>query len=438
MIGSLIQSSAGKNMSNSYPSKETIHRYELANGIILLVYENFASQSVVIDGALRTGALAESADKAGLASLTAALLMRGTEANDMDTIYEQLESVGASLGVSSGFTTTEFGGGGLVEDIDLLLGLLSDALRRPTFPAEQVERVRGERLTGIQMGENNTRTKAALAFDELVYGDHPYSRPARGTAETVPTLTRDELINFHKENYGPRGMVITIVGAISAEDAYRKVVSTFGNWQVAHQAVLPEMPTCEPVAETIRNVVDMPQKTQTDIIIGVAGPPRAVPDYQDARLANTVLGVFGMMGRLGKNVREKQGLAYYARSSLSGGRGPGPWSASTGVSPDKVNQAIDSIIHEMNRMRDELVPAEELADSQAYLTGSLPVGLETNDGLAGIITSMELNDLGLDYLQNYEAEINAVTPESMQAAARKYLHTDRLVISIAGPDLNSQ
>ena len=425
-------------MSNSYPSPETIHRYELDNGIILLVYENFASQSVVIDGALRTGALVESQDKAGLASMTASLLMRGTVNNDMDAIYEQLESVGASLGMSSGFTSSSFGGGSLVEDIDLLLALTADSLRHPTFPTEQVERVRGERLTGIQMGLNNTRTRATLAFDELVYGDHPYSRSSSGSLETVPTITRDDIVDFHKNNYGPNGMIITIVGAISAEDALTKVKSVFGDWQVPNQQALPDMPTCDPLPETVRTFVEMPQKTQSDIVIGVAGPPRSAPDFQDARLANTVLGVFGMMGRLGKNVREKQGLAYYARSGLPSGRGPGPWSASTGVSPDKVNQAIDSIIHEMNRMRDELVPVEELADSQAYLTGSLPVSLETNDGLAGIITSMELNDLGLDYLQRYEDEINAVTPERVQQAAQKYLHTDRLAISIAGPQGNNQ
>jgi zinc protease len=132
-------------------------------------------------------------------------------------------------------------------------------------------------------------------------------------------------------------------------------------------------------------------------------------------------------------VREKQGLAYYVQSRLQGGLGPSPWTVSTGVSPEKVDLAIRSIQDEIKRMQDEPVPAEELADSQAYVTGSMPVSLETNDGLAGIIGDMELYNLGLDYLQRYPDMINAITPERIQAAAQKYFSATQLAIAIAGP-----
>jgi zinc protease len=179
----------------------------------------------------------------------------------------------------------------------------------------------------------------------------------------------------------------------------------------------------------------MPQKTQSDIVLGLPGPLRSAEDYLEASMANTILGVFGMMGRLGKNVREKQGLAYYAYSRLQGGIGPSPWYVSTGVAPDKVEQAIDSIIHEIERMRSEPLPADELADSQAYRSGSLPVGLETNSGLAGIITDMEYYKLGLDYLQQLPDKFEAMTPESVQAAAAKYLSSESLAIAVAGPEV---
>ena len=140
-----------------------------------------------------------------------------------------------------------------------------------------------------------------------------------------------------------------------------------------------------------------------------------------------------MMGRIGQNVREEQGLAYYASSRLEGGLGPGPWAASAGVAPDKVEQAIDSIRHEIRRIQEEPVAAEELADSQAYRTGSLPMSLETNSGLVDTITDMELYGLGLDYLYTYTPTIQAITPERIQAAARRYLSADDLVIAVAGP-----
>jgi zinc protease len=165
----------------------------------------------------------------------------------------------------------------------------------------------------------------------------------------------------------------------------------------------------------------------------VPGPFRSAPDYLEASMANTILGVFGMYGRLGQNVRESQGLAYYAFSQLRGGLGPSPWYVSTGVSPDKVEVALESIIHEIERIIEEPIPEDELADSQAFRTGTLPVSLETNQGLATVLTDIELYQLGLDYLQTLTDRIYSMTPETVQAAAQKYLSSEELAIASAGP-----
>jgi zinc protease len=230
-------------------------------------------------------------------------------------------------------------------------------------------------------------------------------------------------------------MVITLVGAVKPEEALEKVKAAFGDWQPAPER-LPDLPNAERPAETIRTHVAMPEKTQSDIMLGLPGPQRTAPDYLEASMANTILGVFGMMGRLGLTVREEQGLAYYVYSRVQGGLGPAPWFVSTGVAPDKVQQAIDSILQEVDRIRDEPIPAEELADSQAYRTGSLPVSLETNDGLASIISDIELYGLGLDYLQKLPDKINSMTPETVQAAAQKYLSSEQIAIAVAGPTKN--
>ena len=150
----------------AYPGPESIHRQLLSNGITVLVYENFAAASVVVEGYLRAGALAESRDQAGLADFVASTLLRGSEHHSFSAIYEALESVGASLDFSAGRHVTEFSGGALAEDLDLLLDLLSDAIRHPTFPAEEVEQVRGEILTGLQIRANDTRQLAGLRFRE--------------------------------------------------------------------------------------------------------------------------------------------------------------------------------------------------------------------------------------------------------------------------------
>lgn len=416
----------------TYPGPQSIDRYQLDNGIIVLIYRNPTVESVVVEGLVRAGALVESREQAGLAGFAAEMLMRGAGDRSFDQIYEELESVGASLNFSGGRHVTEFSGSGLAEDLDLILRLLADCLRRPTFPEDQIEPVRSEIITGLQIRANDTRRMAGLAFRELLYKDHPYGQSAEGYVESISAMNRQEMVQFHADYYGPQGMIITLVGAVEPEDALARVKSAFGDWQ-KEQRPLPEVPPVGRPPATLRTQVDMPQKTQSDIILGVPGPARSAPDYLEASVANTLFGVIGMYGRLGESVREKQGLAYYAFSRLQGGLGPSPWFVSTGVAPDKVEQAIDSILQEIDRLQNDPIPEEELADTQAYRTGSMPVSLETNDGLASSLTDIELYGLGLDYLQLLPDKINAMTPDTVQAAARKYLSSEEIAIAVAGP-----
>ncbi len=418
---------------STYPGPENIYRKELDNGIVVLAYENFAAASVVVEGYLWAGALSEGREKAGLADFVAGMLMRGTERRSFDEIYEALESVGAGLDFSAGRHTSDFSAGGLAEDLDLILDLLAESLRLPTFPENEIEQLRGESLTGLQIRANDTRQMAGLRFRELLYDGHPYGYSVHGYPETIQAITREDLVDFHARHYGPQGLTVTIVGAVKAEEAVEKVAAALGDWQNPQWVAPPQVaPVSRPLV-TLRDYYSIPEKTQSDIVLGLPGPPRSAEDYLDISLANTILGVFGMMGRLGENVRERQGLAYYVFSRLQGGLGPSPWYVSTGVAPDKVEVATNSILEEIQRLQEEPVTEEELEDTKLYRTGSLPVSLETNDGLASIISDMELLDLGLDYLQRFPDLINEITAERVQAAAQKYLSTSQIVIAVAGP-----
>ncbi len=420
-------------MQNSpYPGPDNIHRHVLPNGIVVLIYENFATQSVVIDGLIRAGALAETRQSAGLSSFTSTMLMRGTEKRPFTNIYETTESIGASLGFSSGYFSTGFAAKGLVEDFSLLLDLTAQSLRYPTFPAAQVEKMRGQYLTALHMRADNTQQMADLRFREAAYPNHPYGRSTSGYLDSMNTITRDKVAAFHADYYQPQGMILSIVGGLGMDEILEEVTAVLGDWHHPSPKPMPAMPPAPRPAAKMRVQVDLPDKSQSDIIIGLPAPARSAPDYMDASVMNTILGVFGMMGRIGKVVREEKNLAYYAYSRLQGGLGPSPMYAAAGVAPDKVEEAIDAILHEIDRIQTELVPLDELADSQAYRTGSMPVGLETNEALAGIITDMEIYDLGLDYLQRFSDTINAVTPERVRAAAQKYWSLEQLVIAVAG------
>jgi len=423
---------------NTLPGADDITRAELPNGIVVLARENFTSQSVVISGSLEVGSIFETEQTAGTSSLAASSLLRGTLDRDFDTIHEALEGIGASLGIGGGVHTTNFGGKSLAEDLSTLLELLSDALRNPAFPTDQVERLRGEVLTGLKIRAQDTRSVASDTFRKLAYpAVHPYSRSATGEIETVSAITIDGLRAFHTRHYGPRGLIIVVVGAVKAEDAIRQVTAALGDWRNSAQPDVPALPDAPALTEARPEMKAVPGKTQSDLVLGWPGPSRYAPDFQAANLANSILGVFGMMGRLGKTVREEQGLAYYCGSQLSGGPGPGPWRVSAGINPANVQLAIDSALREVERITTELVGEDELADNKANFIGRLPLTLESNEGVASSILNIETYQLGLDYLRGYAHLINAITREDVSAAARKYLDPKAYALAVAGPDLGN-
>jgi zinc protease len=183
----------------------------------------------------------------------------------------------------------------------------------------------------------------------------------------------------------------------------------------------------------VNRKVTIPGKFQSDLVIGASGPKRQDPEFMPASLGNSILGQFGMMGRIGEVVREKAGLAYYAYSSLSAGVGPGSWEVSAGVNPGNVEKAVGLVLKEIARFVKKGVTPDELADSQANFIGRLPLSLESNAGVANALLNIERHDLGLDYYRRYPDLVRAVTPEQVVEASRKFLHPDKLAIAVAGP-----
>ena len=428
-----IQNSQSSINQSSLPGPNDITRVELANGVIVLARSNFNSPSITVSGYLTVGGLFDSDEKLGLADFVSAALMRGTKKRDFQGIYQAIESVGASLGFNGATHTMGFGSRSLAEDLPLLLELLSEGLRQPVFPETQIERLRAQLLTGLILRSQDTADMAGMTFDQIVYKDHPYSRPEDGYPDMIQAITRQDLVDFHRKNYGPRGMVISVVGAVAPEEAVEKVKAALGDWTNPNQPQPPQLPPVTPLEELVTQRVEIPGKSQADVILGVAGPSRSAEEFFEVSLGNSIFGQFGMMGRIGEAVREKAGLAYYAFSRVSAGMGPGPWSVSAGVNPENVEKAIELIRAEIKRFVTELVDDDELNDSKANFIGRLPLALESNGGVAGALLNLERYNLGLDYYLRYAEMVEAVTPEGVLRAASKYLHPDKLAVAIAGP-----
>lgn len=420
---------------NSVPNPKDITRVELENGLVVLARANFNSPSISITGMLHAGSMNDPVGKLGLASIVAGGLMRGTKTQDFQQIFNELESVGASLGYAGGTHTTGFHGKALAEDVDLLLGVLGNTLRNPVFPNEQLKRQKAQVLTGLALRAQSTGEMAGMNFDKILYPNHPYGLPNDGYVETVDGIEREDLLEFKQKHFGPKGLTIAIVGGIDPQKAVEKVEEIFGDWQNIEQPLPKPLPELLGLKKTYRVRFAIPEMSQSDIVMGCAGPARSAEDYLAASIANNIFGQFGMMGRIGEVVREKAGLAYYAYSSLGSSYGPGPWAVAAGVNPSNEEKAVDLIRKEIKRLVKEKVEEEELEDVKTNYIGRIPLSLEANISVASILLQIEKHKLGLDYLVRYPELVNAITREDVLAAAANYLDPEKLVISISGPEL---
>ena len=419
-------------MMFTFPNSQNITREILPNGLRVLIYETPHTHSVVIGGSIEAGSLFEAPEKSGMVSMIASSLMRGTRKHDFHAIHTTLEDMGGNLGMSSGVHKIGFHGKALAEDLPVLLELLSEGLRYPTFPADEVERLRGERLTWLNYRLQDTGWLTAKSIREALYPTtHPYHYPNTGTLDTIPHISIDDMKAYHASHFGPRDMVLIIVGSIDTAQALACVGQYFADWHNPHQPqpiTLPPLNTHPPRDERVK----VAGKSQSDLIMATLGPSRYASDYHAAVVANGVLGQFGMMGRIGEIVREREGMAYHVSSRVDGGYGPGAWRIVAGVHPDNVDKTIALCRSELERLINEPISEDELRDFQSYTTGRLPLQLETNEGIANAIHTMEGYGYGLDYLKDYREMIFNITAQDALRAAQTYIHPDNLAIAVAG------
>jgi zinc protease len=403
----------------------------LENGVVMLWNEHDDTESVAVRGYFPAGAAREAPEEIGLAGFTARLLRRGTEQRDAQQIAAVAEDLGASFAAWGSTEEAGFSVKCLRRDLGTMLDLLGETLQHPTFAEEEIRKTREELFTQLREQEDSTRAQADLRMHELLYpAGHPYARSTIGTRETLSALGREDFRRFHAAYYGAEGMRLSVVGAVDPDVARERV----GRW-FAGKAPVPPQPDLRVAAsgEPRRAAVSLPHKSQVDLVIAGPAIPRLHPDFYALSMVNLILGSLGLMGRLGERIRERHGMAYYVYSQVAGRSWSGEWAAHAGVAPENVERTISAVLDEVKRIRKELVTETELADACDYLIGSLPLRLETNDGVAASLLNAEYFGLGLDYLERYPGYIRAETRESLRQAARDYLDPDRFSIAMAGP-----
>jgi zinc protease len=314
-----------------------------------------------------------------------------------------------------------------------MVDVLSEVLREPSFPQGDIENYRGQVLTRLREQSDDPGSVAEKLFYELAYPSaHPYRHWEMGDEQSVASFTRDDLVAFHRRFVRPAGMNVAVVGGMAFDRVQRRLSDALGDWRDDGLVLSFDAPGAVVPGGFVRRNVAIAGKSQTSIVMGLPTISRKSPDYYALSFASLVLGGLGMMGRLGDVVRDQMGLAYHVSCDLDSTLGPGAWEVHAGVNAANVDSAIEAIRGEVRRLRDEPISDAELADGKAYLTGILPLALETSSGIARVLQQIEIYGHGLDYLEKHVAAIEALTKEGIQEAASRYLSADNLIAIVAG------
>ena len=408
-------------------------RQVLPNGAVVIVQETAFSPAVTINMAFRAGSLEEPDDRPGLAWFLARVIDRGTATRTANDIAEALDDRGVALRVTTNRHLLTLSCTCLTEDFREVVAVVADVARNAVFPEEEIEKRRAETITAIRQDLDNPGVRASEALQSLLYGaSHPYGRPAKGGVAFVERFTRADLAAFHRARFAPAALSMALVGDVRAAEAASVVRAALGDWI----APAPPNRTVPPVVRhstRLETAIEMADKAQTDIAYGFTSINRLDPAYCSHWVMNNILGQFGLGGRLAENIREQQGMAYYAFSSFDPSLGPGPLVIRAGVDPANVARAVTAIDAEVGALGRDGATARELAETRQFLIGSIPRMLETNQSIATFLQTAEFFGLGLDYDRRLPALLQAVTLDDVNAAAASVLDPARACVAVAGP-----
>lgn len=405
----------------------------LPNQLRLVGLEYYRTPWVSLVFLVKRGCEADPPGKGGAADCLAEFLTLGTQKREQLQLALEIEGRGATLKARASYDHTVIAVEGLAEDFRDLLALLAEVICQPGFPAPEFELLHQRRQAELQHLLDDPRELANRAFLPLFFGEAPYGHPPDGTPESLAALTQADLERFYQTHYHPAASALIVVGMVSEQVVKETVAEFFGAWQVVGSPSVPYTEVREPLAAPGLYLLDRPHLTQSEIRCGHLGLPRRHPDFFAVRLLNYILGGGGFSSRLMTRVRAEKGLTYGIRSQFHWRRAPGPFLISTFTPAEQTAVMLQEIRAVMEETRDAGVTATELADAQSYYVGNFPLGLETPGNLARQLVSIELYDLGLDYLQHYRQRIREVTLPAVQRCAREYLRPDQLVTLVVGP-----
>ena len=409
-----------------------VQKRQLANGLPVWVVELHEVPVVQVNLVLLGGTGDDPVGAYGISSLTTSMLQEGAGTRSALEISDTIDFLGASLTTSSGVDSSAVRLHVPVARLADALTVMADVALRPTFPKEELERLRQRRLTALLQARDDPEAICALAFARVLYGPaHRYGTAVNGTAATLATFTADDLRRFYTSMFRPSNAAFLVVGDVTADAVLPLLEKQFGAWKndttSTPGVALPAVP-----ARTRREVylVDKPGAAQTEIRIGAVGVARSTPDFFPIQVMNTILGG-SFSSRLNLNLREKHGYTYGAGSAFDMRSAPGPFVASAAVQTDKTSEALKEFFVELNGIQ-QPAPADEVGRAKNYIALRFPGSFETTSNVSSRLEQLLVYRLADDYYSRYVGNIQAVAPADVQRVAKATIKPDTLAVVVVG------
>ena len=405
----------------------------LPNGLRVIVIERQESPLITAQLLIKNGGEVDPPELAGLADMTANLLTKGTQSRDATKIAQEVESLGGSLEAGARWDASTATVGVMSSKIQQAMEILADVVRRPTFKSEEVERLRQQNLDSFTLAMGDPGSIARFVAARVVFGDSPYGHPVSGTAESLTRITAADIAKMHSRYYRPDNAILVIGGDISSKDGLALATKYFGDWQKPTMP-LPVVTAAMDAAAAPKAgrvvVIDKPDAGQAAVYLARTGINRKDPDFFRGIVSNSVLS--GYSGRLNQEIRIKRGLSYGAGSSLDTRRDVGPFLASAQTKNESGAIVADLLLGEIGRLSSAPPADVELTPRKAVLIGNFSRNLETAGGLVGQVGSLALYGMGLDEINRYINNVQAISTADIQKFAGTRLDAKTANIIIVG------
>ncbi|MBM3809700.1 MAG: insulinase family protein [Acidimicrobiia bacterium] len=409
-----------------------IQKQQLTNGLPVWIVEHHEVPLAQVNLIVRSGSAADPIGKYGVGSLTAAMLDEGAGPRAALEIADALEFLGANLSTTSTFDASAVRLSVPVSKLADALPIMADVALKPTFPANELDRLRQERLTGLLQARDNPAALIQIAFPRIVFGPtHRYGTSANGLPPAVEAFTLADLQTFYRLHYRPDNAALLVVGDVTPASIMPMLEKSFGAWKAEGMAPLTAaVPTAPQFKSRQVYIVDKPDAPQSQVRIGWVGVPRSTADYAPLEVLNTILGG-SFTSRLNQNLREEHGYSYGASSAFDMRLSAGPFLASAGVQSDKTGPAIQEFFNELNNIS-KPIPEEELKKAKNYVALGFPGEFETTGDLARKLEDLVIYNLPEDSYAKFVGQVTSVTASSLQALAARYIQPDRMAVVVVG------